>query len=31
MFGVYLFGLILYLGFAALQFARMLFVRPGGS
>jgi hypothetical protein len=30
-FGVYLFGLILYLGFAALQFARMLFVRPGGS
>jgi hypothetical protein len=31
MFGVYLFGLILYLGFAAVQFARMLFVRPGGS
>jgi hypothetical protein len=31
MFGVYLFGLILYLGFAATQFARMLFVRPGGS
>jgi hypothetical protein len=30
-FGVYLFGLILYLGFAAIQFARMLFVRPGGS
>jgi hypothetical protein len=30
-FGVYLFGLLLYLGFAALQFARMLFVRPGGS
>jgi hypothetical protein len=30
-FGVYLFGLILYLGFAAMQFARMLFVRPGGS
>ena len=30
-FGVYLIGLILYLGFAALQFARMLFVRPGGS
>jgi hypothetical protein len=30
-FGVYLFGLILYLGFAATQFARMLFVRPGGS
>lgn len=30
-FGVYFFGLILYLGFAALQFARMLFVRPGGS
>jgi len=30
-FGVYLLGLILYLGFAAIQFARMLFVRPGGS
>ena len=30
-FGVYLFGLLLYLGFAAVQFARMLFVRPGGS
>jgi hypothetical protein len=30
-FGVYLFGLIWYLGFAAFQFARMLFVRPGGS
>jgi len=30
-FGVYLFGLLLYLGFAALQFARMLFVRPGSS
>jgi hypothetical protein len=30
-FGVYLFGLILYLGFAAVQFARMLFVRPSGS
>lgn len=30
-FGVYLFGLILYLGFAAVQFARMLFVRPGDS
>jgi hypothetical protein len=27
-FGVYLFGLILYLFFAAIQFARMLFVRP---
>ena len=27
-FGVYLFGLILYLLFAAIQFARMLFVRP---
>jgi len=27
-FGVYLFGLLLYLLFAALQFARMLFVRP---
>ena len=27
-FGVYLFGLILYLLFAAFQFARMLFVRP---
>ena len=31
LFGVYLFGLILYLLFAATQFARMLFVRPGGS
>ena len=31
LFGVYLSGLILYLGFAAIQFARMLFVRPGGS
>jgi hypothetical protein len=31
MFGVYLFGLILYLVFAATQFARMLFVRPGAS
>jgi hypothetical protein len=30
-FGVYLVGLIVYLGFAATQFARMLFVRPGGS
>jgi hypothetical protein len=30
-FGVYLFGLIGYLAFAATQFARMLFVRPGGS
>jgi len=30
-FGVYLFGLIVYLGFAATQFARMLFVRPGHS
>jgi hypothetical protein len=30
-FGVYLFGLLLYLLFAAIQFARMLFVRPGGS
>jgi hypothetical protein len=30
-FGVYLFGLIVYLGFAATQFARMLFVRPGQS
>ena len=30
-FGVYLFGLIVYLAFAATQFARMLFVRPGGS
>jgi hypothetical protein len=28
-FGVYLFGLLLYLLFAAIQFARMLFVRPG--
>jgi hypothetical protein len=28
-FGVYLSGLILYLGFAAFQFARLLFVRPG--
>ena len=28
-FGVYLFGLLLYLLFAAVQFARMLFVRPG--
>jgi hypothetical protein len=27
-FGVYLFGLLLYLLFAAIQFARMLFVRP---
>jgi len=27
---VVVFGLILYLGFAAIQFARMLFVRPGG-
>ncbi len=31
MFGVYLIGLILYLLFAAIQFARMLFVRPSGS
>lgn len=30
-FGVYLSGLILYLGFAAFQFARLLFVRPGRS
>jgi len=30
-FGVYLLGLLLYLGFAALQFARMLFVRPRDS
>jgi hypothetical protein len=30
-FGVYLFGLILYLMFAAAQFARMLFVRPGSA
>jgi hypothetical protein len=30
-FGVYLSGLIVYLGFAATQFARMLFVRPGTS
>ena len=30
-FGVYLFGLILYLLFAAVQFARMLFVRPGSG
>lgn len=30
-FGVYLFGLLLYLLFAALQFARMLFVRPGSN
>ena len=30
-FGVYLLGLLLYLGFSATQFARMLFVRPGGS
>jgi hypothetical protein len=30
-FGVYFLGLILYLAFAAVQFARMLFVRPGGS
>ena len=30
-FGVYLFGLLLSLLFAAIQFARMLFVRPGGS
>jgi hypothetical protein len=29
-FGVYLLGLLLYLLFAAIQFARMLFVRPGG-
>jgi len=30
-FGVYLFGFLLYLLFAALQFARMLFVRPGSG
>lgn len=30
-FGVYLSGLIVYLGFAAFQFARLLFVRPGRS
>lgn len=30
-FGVYFSGLILYLAFAAVQFARMLFVRPSGS
>ena len=30
-FGVYLFGLILYLLFAAFQFARMLFVRPSAG
>lgn len=30
-FGVYLLGLLLYLLFAAIQFARMLFVRPGSA
>jgi hypothetical protein len=30
-FGVYLFGLIWYLAFAAVQFARMLFVRPSAG
>lgn len=30
-FGVYFLGLLLYLGFAAVQFARMLFVRPSRS
>ena len=30
-FGVYLAGLIVYLAFAATQFARMLVVRPGSS